>query len=456
MRSRFVLTIKNKGTYEQVLKARFVAQGFCDSEKSTLVHTAAIARQASTRIVVSLARAFGWDIQSHDVTQAYVQVDGMHRAFYLKPPAELNLKGKFLFLVKPLYGLTDAGDLWYETLSQFIKSSLVMRELISDPGVLFSSHSSGELLGMILTYVDDLLRAGCSAFLKRSLVIDDRFKSRSRQINQFRHAGFHVRRKPDITTLSQRDYAERITRLPKLCHFEGFRSARAKLQWLVNTRPDIAGSVSLLAQVTPEQYEQEHSMHNTEINRIIRYVQRRPCAISYLPLHFPSTRIVVCADASYASNVDRSSQLGYVLSLVDKHEVSHLLAYCSKKSPRVVTSIFSGEAIALAPALSHAYTLQHDIDRMTGAQVPIHLRTDSLAVFDAISKNTVPTDHRLPIDIAQLKESWRRREIAHLGFIRSRWKIADTMTKRNSPKILRVLTYVRDQAPVEQWIARPA
>jgi Reverse transcriptase (RNA-dependent DNA polymerase) len=272
MRGRFVLTIKHKGTNEEVLKARFVAQGFCDSEKSTLVHTAVLARQASTRVVVSLARAFGWDIHSHDVTQAYLQADNMHRAVYIKPPAELNLKGKFLFLVKPLYGLTDAGDLWYHTLSKFIKNTLAMHELISDPGVMFSSHSSGTLLGMILTYVDDLLIAGCSAFLERSLAIDDRFKSRPRQINKFTHAGIDIQRQPNMTTLSQSDYADRLRRLPKLCHFEGFRSARAKLQWLVNTRPDIAGSVSLLAQVTPEQYEQDHAKHNSEINRVIRYV----------------------------------------------------------------------------------------------------------------------------------------------------------------------------------------
>jgi hypothetical protein len=94
MLSRFVLTIKSKGTCEEVLKARIVAQRFCDSERSTLVHKAVIARQASTRIVVSLARAFGWEIQSHDVTQAYIQADGMHRDVYVKPPAELNLKGK--------------------------------------------------------------------------------------------------------------------------------------------------------------------------------------------------------------------------------------------------------------------------------------------------------------------------------------------------------------------------
>jgi phosphoenolpyruvate-protein kinase (PTS system EI component) len=113
MRGRFVLTIKHKGTNEEVLKARFVVQGFCDSEKSTIVHTAVLARQASTRVVVSLARAFGWDIQSHDVTQAYLQAEGMNREVYIKPPAELNIKGKNLLLMKHLYGLTDAGDLWY-------------------------------------------------------------------------------------------------------------------------------------------------------------------------------------------------------------------------------------------------------------------------------------------------------------------------------------------------------
>jgi hypothetical protein len=80
MRSRFVLTIKRKGTCEEALKARFVAQGFCDSDKSTLVRTAVLARQASTRIFVSLARAFCWDIKSHDVTQAYLQADGIHRS----------------------------------------------------------------------------------------------------------------------------------------------------------------------------------------------------------------------------------------------------------------------------------------------------------------------------------------------------------------------------------------
>jgi hypothetical protein len=124
----------------------------------------------------------------------------------------------------------------------------------------------------------------------------------------------------------------------------------------------------------------------------------------YLPFHFPSARLVAYADESYAANADRSSQLGYVISMVDIHDICHVLAYSSKRSSRVVTSIFSVEAIALALAFSLAYTLQYDIARMTERKLPIHLRTDSLAVFDAISKNTPAKDSRLLIDIAQLRQ----------------------------------------------------
>jgi adenine deaminase len=63
MRVRVVLTIKNKGTEEEVLKAHFVAQGFCDKEKNAIVHTAVLSRHALTRIITSLASAFGWNIQ---------------------------------------------------------------------------------------------------------------------------------------------------------------------------------------------------------------------------------------------------------------------------------------------------------------------------------------------------------------------------------------------------------
>jgi hypothetical protein len=68
--------------------------------------------------------------------------------------------------------------------------------------------------------------------------------------------------------------------------------------------------------------------------------------------------------------------------------------------------------------------------------------------------NTVPKDRNLLIDIAQHRESWRRQEIENLRFIRSRLKIAESLSKRDSPALLRILDSGRDPGPFEQCIAR--
>jgi hypothetical protein len=172
-----------------------------------------------------------------------------------------------LLLNKPFYGLTDAGDIWYNTLSEFDKNELTPHELISDPGVLFRSSPCGILEGMILIYVDDLIITECSEFLEKSRVISERFRSRPLKMNRFHCAGVRVHRPEKHTSISRKEYFSRLEHITKDCSFEVFRSTRAKLQWLANTRPDIAGSVALLAQVTPEQYENEHENHNKELKK---------------------------------------------------------------------------------------------------------------------------------------------------------------------------------------------
>jgi hypothetical protein len=102
MRGRFVLTIEEKGTSNEVLKARFVAEGFKDKDKQTLVHSAVLARKSSTCTAVSFAAAHGWDIQSHDVTKSYVQGEILQRELYMVPPKKLKLEpNKMLKIIKP-------------------------------------------------------------------------------------------------------------------------------------------------------------------------------------------------------------------------------------------------------------------------------------------------------------------------------------------------------------------
>jgi Reverse transcriptase (RNA-dependent DNA polymerase) len=85
----------------------------------------------------------GWELQSLDISKSYVKGENLQRDIYMAPPKKLFLENRMLKLVKPLYGITDAGDIWYETLIVFIQSQLSMRKLTGDPGVLFRTTFDG-------------------------------------------------------------------------------------------------------------------------------------------------------------------------------------------------------------------------------------------------------------------------------------------------------------------------
>jgi hypothetical protein len=60
-------------------------------------------------------------------------------------PKELHLApNRMLRLVKPLYGLTDSGDIWYETLTTFLRDRLTMLPLTGDCSVwsLYQNYGS--------------------------------------------------------------------------------------------------------------------------------------------------------------------------------------------------------------------------------------------------------------------------------------------------------------------------
>lgn len=113
MPSRFVLTIKHKNTGEEIWKARFVLGGHKDKGKDRVVHSATTLKQASIRLLIALATIFGFDMWSTDITQAYLQSESNLRRKIFDRPDVLELgPDELLHVIKPLHGLSDAGDYW--------------------------------------------------------------------------------------------------------------------------------------------------------------------------------------------------------------------------------------------------------------------------------------------------------------------------------------------------------
>lgn len=463
---RFVLTIKNKGTDRETAKARYVAQGHRDKEKPFIVHNTTTLRQSSVKIILSTCAVRNFRVFSHDVTQAYLQSDEeLGREVYLRPRKhDLSFfgisEGQVLRLVRALYGITDAGDYWNSTMDNHIKTDLGMNPLETDPS-LYIPEGKGDISGLLGAYIDDCLLGGAADFQHLTERTLKRFDSRPREWDNIEFLGVVIKTewantnewKRRVFTLAQPECISKLTKVPTDVTYEKFRSVRAAFGWLGHSRPDVCCAINRAAQATEESFSKKHI---EELNRAIHRVRSTPdLSLRYGPLDRGSLHLRAYVDASFASNDDHSSQLGYVILLCDGEDRCHVLDFASRKCKRVVRSIMAGETYAFAEGFDCVFALKHQLEKIHRQRIPVTMLTDSKQIFDVITKASLTAEKRLMIDIAAAREAYNRHEISNVGLVLSEHNLADSLTK---PGIYAALeTVVKtgyDRNPVQQWIFR--
>jgi hypothetical protein len=238
--------------------------------------------------------------------------------------------------------------------------------------------------------------------------------------------------------------------------FSDFRSFRAKLSWVTQTRPDISCTVALAAQITANSFQVSPTDCIKQLNRAFSRVNKVPdLALRFPRLDLETLRLQVYSDASYANNADGSSQLGYIIFLTDATGECQPILWSSHKSRRVTRSVLGSETMALADAFDTAYALKHDIEMIMKQRIPIVISTDSLSLFDVITKASTTAEKRLMIDFSVLKQADDRREIEIIGFVTTAHNPADMLTKIKGSAILdTILSTAQLCHPVEHWVIR--
>lgn len=459
---RFVHTLKNVDTAEEMPKSRFVVQGNRDKAKALVVHNLETLRQRSTRLLVSTAAILGLQLFADDITQAYLQSEESYsRRIYLRPrPADRHYFGlkesELLPLIRPLYGICDAGDYWHATMTGHVEGDLGMRSLTSDPALFVKWGRDGHLIGLLAAFVDDLLMAGNKAFQKKAEATLRRFEAKKRKYDKMQFVVVSIGTDPDNPhsfTLDQPVYTDRLATLPSDATFKVFTSARASLAWLAHTRPDLCCGIKKLGQVREEAYDAEAVR---DCNAMVRRAKGgRDLPLCYPPLDRSTLRMRAYADASFAGN-DLSSQMGYVIILCDATGRGHILSYSSRKRKRVVRSAMAGEFYALTAALDEAFVLRYDLEMLHRRHIPLTIYTDSRQAFDVVTRATHLSEKRPLIDISGLRESYNRREISNLALVTTENNIGDAMTKVKCGDALDCFLKTGiDATPVAQWVVRP-
>src|SRR5271168_5520653 len=94
-----------------------------------------------------------------DISQAYVQsATNLNREFYVRPPRELENelgigKDSVLKVLKPLYGVPEAGNHWFKTYHSHHVQQLNMEQSTYDPCLL----QSNEPFSIVGLQTDDTL-----------------------------------------------------------------------------------------------------------------------------------------------------------------------------------------------------------------------------------------------------------------------------------------------------------
>jgi Reverse transcriptase (RNA-dependent DNA polymerase) len=157
-------------------------------------------------------------------------------------PNELELaQDKLLQVFKPLYGLSDSGDYWAETLVQHHIRALRMSQATAEFSLFFKTIA-GELSGISGTHVEDLLQAGTPAFRQDSIKkANESFDVKDPDKPPVSFTGIEIRRiDGGGITAKQGGYIMTMSNLAHDTTWARFRSERQKLAWLCHTRPDIA------------------------------------------------------------------------------------------------------------------------------------------------------------------------------------------------------------------------
>jgi hypothetical protein len=352
-------------------KARLVALGYGQVAGVNVWNTfAPVVKGITVRLLLALAFIFNMSIHQLDVSNAFLYAD-IEGDVYMTPPPDFDLPpGYCMKLDKSLYGLKSSPRSWWRTLDKFIKS-LHFKACVLEPCLYYMMYK-GERMYLTI-YVDDIiiLCKNIQYIEEIKLQFCQRFDMTDEgEMEHFLNV--RVTRTSEYLLMDQSVYAASV--IEKHSHLVGQKSRKsplpvdtadllraaadkeitseeqeqldnfpfrnllgAMLYLAMNTRPDIAYAVGVLARYG-------NRINPTVCNLMIYLLQYVRCTINR-GIRFSGSMfdMHIFTDADWAGDqVTRKSTTGFVV-----FAAGGPISWQSKLQPTVSTSSMQSEYQAL-------------------------------------------------------------------------------------------------------------
>jgi Reverse transcriptase (RNA-dependent DNA polymerase) len=401
VKSRWAFRVSREPDGSIKFRARIVAKGF--SERRGIDYFETFAPTVSLKsllVLLHLAASRDWEIRSIDIGNAYLEAD-LDTEIHMELPPEPGQPRRVVRLLKSLYGLKQAGELWNRRLDQILKD-LGFTRCESDACVY--TRIKGTTRTYICLYVDDLLTFGND---KQDLL--DFEEELSKKVKKLTIKGdaqgfvgmeFRRDRAKKIITLTQTQYIRDVV------HSEGLDLASAKATPAVASRDlnkaergtrdpmrTIVGKIRyavdhvhpealfIASQLSSASHEPGDE-HWKAASHCIRYL--KGASTVGLTLGGPSAiEPEIYVDASYIEDGAARSQLGYCMRL---NKVAGMIHCRSIRDTSTSLSASEAELRALKEATQEAMWLRYFLQELgfpLAGPTPVH--EDNQAVINLIT-----------------------------------------------------------------------
>ena len=154
--AKFVFDTKIENGKVTKYKARLVVRGFSQKHGFNYEETFnPTMRLDALRVLLAIAAKKGWKVHQMDVVSALLAGELKEKIFLKVPEPLKHIFGKYVRILKSLYGLKQAARVWYLLLSSFFES-IGFKSLPTDPSIMINK-ANGVIVGI---HVDDMALTG--------------------------------------------------------------------------------------------------------------------------------------------------------------------------------------------------------------------------------------------------------------------------------------------------------
>jgi hypothetical protein len=291
----------------------------------------------------------------------------------------------------------EAGNHWFKTYHAHHIEQLHMEQSTYDPCLLQSNSP----FGIVGLQTDDTLFVADEAFADAEQAELDKAKFMAKEREQLtaetplKFNGGLIHLVADGITLTQERQCKNLSTISTkaaistgsrgttrtLTPKDQYVAQRARGAYVASVcQPEASFDLSFAAQVINPAEEDARAL-NKRLDWQIKNPER---GLKFVKLDVNTLQLLAFTDASFANNKDLSSQIGYVIVLMDATKKANIIHWSSVKCKRVTRSVLASELYGMAHGFDISTAIKSTVDKILRINTPLVLCTDSKSLYDCL------------------------------------------------------------------------